>query len=242
MTNEQSERPKGRVTFIASAAVVALIVILGIVVGIVLAVRNSGGSAPKAAATTTAPATAGPDTAKGSCGRDVSAEASNSLTSAPATTWKAQGPSQVAYSKTGGGFEDQDGYWSCYSRTAEGALYATYNVAQYCTDTTLAARALPETVADGPGKAAAAAAAKQISSPCTSPDVQGYRIQSYDGTNAVVFLLINTPSGQQSAPGFKLVWEHDDWKIAVDSSGNNPIGPATVDSSDGYTPWGPTDG
>ncbi|WP_148286210.1 hypothetical protein [Curtobacterium sp. B8] len=139
---------------------------------------------------------------------------------------------------TAGAFHNGAGYWSCYSRTPEGALYAAYNATQYCADPNLAARALPQTLADGPGKAAATSAARRNDAPCSPLSPAGFVMQSYDGTNATVYLLVTTATGALGAAGTNLVWQHGDWKIKVDASGHNPIAAVPAMAAADNTPWG----
>lgn len=242
MTNEQSERPKGRATFIASAAVVALIVVFGIVVGIVLAVRGSGGGAPEAAATPTAKGSTAPaSTAKSACGGQVAYTRSGALTSAPVTSWKAWGPTQLATSKSAGPSRDEDGYRSCFARTQEGVLFAAFDAAQYCSDSTVAPAAAGYFTAKGPGKSAAVAQAKS-NGPCTpsAPLIQGFRMTSYDGTTATIYFAASTAQGQLGAVGIQMRWEDGDWRVVADAEGHSTVASTALSSTAGYVTWGPS--
>jgi hypothetical protein len=242
MTNEQSGRAKGRVTFIAAAAVVALIVVLAIVVGIIFAVRGSDNRAPVAATTPTATSTSGSAlTTESACGGSVPYEKSGTLTSAPETKWKAWGPTQLATSKEAGPTRSQNGFESCFARTPEGALYAAFDVAQYCSDSTVGPAAAEYFVADGPGKAAAISLSKS-SGPCTpsAPLIQGFRVTSYSGSAATIYFAASTTTGQLGAVGLQLRWENGDWRAVASADGGSTVASTPLSSTAGYVTWGPS--
>lgn len=244
MTYQEDGRRGGRVSLVVAGVVVAFIVVAGVVVGIVLGTRHHDTATPTQAPSPSSSnsGSSSSETTSSACGGQVAYASTDDLNGTPQTSWASEGPVKLAYSTPAGPSKNDNGYRSCYSRTATGALFATYNAAQYCADANLAVKALPETVADGPGKASAVKAAQEISSPCAPLKVQGFRVASYDGTNATIYLLVTLPTGEQGAAGFDVVWQHGDWKIVVDSSGNNPIAATAVQSSSGYTSWGPSNG
>jgi len=246
MTFDQEQRPRRRGTFIVAAVFVVLIVIAAVVLGIVLAVRGhssaSPSTSPSAQPRSSSTAAQG-QTTQGACGT-VPYEKSNTLASAPATKWITWSATTLASSPTAGPSKNDDGYRSCYARTPEGALYAIYNDAQYCTDSMVLPIATEQMTANGPGKQIAVNQAKSASACEPSGQyVQGFKIASYDGTNVTLYLAIDVPGQASEAEvGEQLVWQDGDWKVVVDSQGDSPIATNQISSMAGFTKWGPNDG
>lgn len=237
MTSSAPERRRGRGWLIASLAVVGVIAIAAVIVMVAALNRPSTEptSAPVPSSTSSATVTR---TTQGTCG-PVAYEKTNMLTAAPRTTWEPWGATVLAGSDAAGPKQKNDhGIRSCYARTAEGALYAIVNAAAYCTDTRYAVEGVEQTVANGPGKDAAAAAARDAN-PCQpSADlIRGYRVASYDGSNATIYLAVEV-SGQTAAVPYQLVWEDGDWKGVLADNGSLPMAPGPLDSMANYTTWG----
>lgn len=243
MTFDQEQRPRRRGTLIVAAVFVVVIVIAGVVVGIVLGLRGNHATADPSASATSSPSDSTPDgrTTDGACGQ-VPYETTNKLTAAPETKWVAWSATTMATSAAAGPGKDTNGVRTCYSRTPAGALFAAYNLAQYCSDTTTYADAMSALLAEGPGRTADIAAAKTASACEPSGQyVEGYKIASYDGQTATIYLELNAPSGLGEF-GTQLTWKDGDWKGVTDANGSPTVSSNQITSSAGFTPWGPTNG
>jgi hypothetical protein len=243
---QQNTNPRRRWTIIGAAIFVALVVVAGVVVGIVLASRN--GQQPNAASTSTSSPSAGTHSAapaarttQGACGQ-VAYETTNTLTAAPATKWEPWSATTLATRTGAGPQKNTDGVRTCYSRTAEGALYAGFNAAQYCSDSEVLSAALDAVMADGPGRQIAIQQATSAAACDPSAQfIQGYKFVSYDGSTATFYLDVNAPSSQIEY-GVQMKWEDGDWKLVSDDQGNSPVASNPLASTSGFTPWGPTNG
>lgn len=243
MTFQQEQRPRRRGTFIAAAVIVVVIVIAGVVVGVMLGLRGNHPTADPSSSASSSPSDSKPAarTTEGACGQ-VPYETTNNLAAAPETKWVAWSATTLATSSSAGPEKNTDGVRTCYSRTAAGALLAVYNGSQYCADTTTYAAAMNVLVAKGPGRTAAVDSAKSAQACEPSGQyVEGYKIASYDGETATVYLELNAPAGLTSF-GLQVVWQDGDWKALFDSAGNPTVATSALSSSAGFTPWGPTNG
>jgi hypothetical protein len=237
MTSPATERRRGRGWLIASLAVVGVIAIAGVFVLVAVVTRPSATPTPTPAPTSTSSVTAN-RTTQGACG-PVAYDKTNTLTAAPQTTWEPWGATVLAGSEGAGPKQKNDhGIRSCYSRTAEGALYAIVNAAAYCTDSRYAVEGVEQTVAKGPGRDAAVVAARDAN-PCqpAADLIRGFRVASYDGSNATISLAVEI-SGQTAAVPYQLVWQDGDWKGILAENGSLPMAPGPLDSMANYTTWG----
>ncbi|CAM5539289.1 hypothetical protein [Leifsonia shinshuensis] len=243
MTIEQQQRPRRRGTLIVAAVFVVVIVIAGVVVGILLGLRGNHATADPSNSASARPSTSTPAarTTEGACGL-VPYETTNNLSAAPETKWVAWSATTLATSSSAGPEKNTDGVRTCYSRTAAGALFAAYNAAQYCADSSTYAAAMSAVVAPGPGRNTAVSNAKSAAA-CepSGPYVEGYKVASYDGESATLYLEVNAPSGLFEF-GAALVWKSGDWKLLLDADGNPTVASSQLASSAGFTPWGPTNG
>ncbi|WP_210578326.1 hypothetical protein [Actinomyces succiniciruminis] len=258
MTNESSgtgnnERgPFGRPGFIAAALVVALIAVLGIVVGVTNVLRDD--PAPESASTastTSAPASSAAQISTPSnvdsvstsvCGLTGEVTEQARLAKAPDVDyWDYQGT--VAYpvsEQYGPGATADSGYRYCFQRSPEGAVFAAAHA--------LAAASDPETSAAWAYYALSQGEfhdqlMAEVDTPSDSTGVRleitGFRLLAYDGRSARVDL-----SASGSAQGsiitasiiYSLIWEDGDWKI--DASVSAPFDFATIPDASGYIAWG----
>lgn len=244
MAFDQEQRPRGRRTSLILAAVfVVAIVIAGLVVGVVVGLRGPSTAHPYAS-TTTGPSGSASDTgrtAEGACG-EVPYLSTNDLNSAPTTTWAPWSATSIATSSAAGPSKDVGGVRTCYARTPTGALFAAFNFAQYCSDSTVLPLAMQAVLASGAGKSVAVQQASTAEACQPSGQyVEGFKLVSYDGSAATLYLALNAPAGLAEY-GVQLVWEQGDWKVVTDSQGNSPIATNQLSSITGFIPWGPTNG
>jgi hypothetical protein len=241
MTNTESgNRFRGR-GFIAAAIVVGIIVLAAIVVLVTSLTR--GDSTPEAVPTNTPTSTATPTTDAADesvCGLE-GFDTENTVTEAPETEWELVGtvaaPTDPAI---GPGTVDSDGFRTCFSHTAEGALFAAVNFVATGTDATIGPR-LIELVAPGPGRDVLESNSNSSGSPSSlRAQVAGYTVSSYTADGATIDLALNYSSGDLVSFPLKLVWAEGDWKLQMTDEGELPLSPSAIANLGGYTPWSGT--
>lgn len=239
MTNIEPRSPfRGR-GFIAASIVVGVIALAAIIVLVSSLARSSGGpvATPTNKPSSTSTADAGD---KSVCGLD-GFETKSTLTVAPKNEWELVGTVAAPTEPTsaGPGVTDE-GFRSCYAHTAEGALYAAVNWFALSSDARNIPK-LPSLVEPGAGRDAAIAAA--TSSPTAPSDtrlqVAGFKINSYDGQEAVIDVAwtVTSKNGALVSLPTVLHWVGGDWKIVLTDKGIFPYASSPLENLGGYTPW-----
>jgi hypothetical protein len=230
-----SQEPRDR-KLIASAVLIGLIVITGLLVVIVrLAGGNDDNSDPAPGPTSiAAPSKAGGSSS--ACG--LPDGTSTTLGDPPDSTWKIVGTTAVPSNKSTGPASFEGGVPKCFSRSPAGALFAAawltalLNEPQYATPELVRARFLPgpevdAMLADGGGQTTKIPA-----------QIAGFRVEDYSpdrATISVVTRLSDGPNaGQLLQIVMTMVWSEGDWLWSVGPAG--PQGNA-VSSLSGFVPW-----
>jgi hypothetical protein len=246
--NETSESPFTRPGFIVSAVVVAVVLVLGAIlgtVGIVNATRDEPTAAP---ATTTSeegpeePSEPVEEPAAGASICGLKGEVlEGTVDEAPAAEWEFQGT--IAYptaEEFGPGKTDENGVRSCFQHSPEGALFMAANA--------MSQSSYPETyepwlryaLSEGPNREAMLAEdAAPSDMQGTRIQITGYRVLDYSGDAATIDLLTSATTEGQSAEVsavLHLVWENGDWRVDSNQAEGVDVGTAT--STGGYTAWG----
>jgi hypothetical protein len=238
VSTEDSRSPFRSRGFVISSVVVALIALAAIIALVSGVFRGQ----EKAAAPTPAPATsaAAADEDPSVCGRTGYETTSSLGTTAPSNEWELVGtvaaPTDPA---TGPGTVDSNGFRSCYSHTAAGALFAAINYVALASDGRNISR-LPELIAPGAGRdAALSAAGAEASSSTARVQVAGFKVNSYnpDETTVDVAWSVTSSSGALVSMPVVLRWVDGDWKIALDDAGQPPFSASPLQNLGGYTPW-----
>lgn len=230
--------PFRKKSFVAAAIAVAVIALAAV---IVLVTSIFGGASPEplpsAAPTTSEPSpSADAEEDPSVCGLEGS-EDENTLSNAPDVDWELVGTVAAPTSAVAGPGTDEQGFRSCYARTAEGALLMVANFIAMGTDSTLQPR-LVELVAPGPGRdALETEVGSSNSSSSSRAQVAGYRIGSYTADAATIDVVMNYSDGSFVSIPLKVVWAEGDWKAEVTANGDFPLSPAQVPNLGGYTPW-----
>lgn len=241
--------------FIAAAALVAVLVIAGIVIAVV--VPGSGSShQPQAAPTApvsrptspagTATTPAGPTPSI--CGLPGTV-LSGTLTTVPKTTWKYQGviayPSSPVY---GPGKTAAAGYRYCFQHSPAGAVFATGNAITNA----LASESGPNGtgqgswisyfVAQGPYRhqTIASQGGSGSSAPPAGEQVaiKGFQLLGYTGKTATVVLAVDISGGGHSGLGaftYALIWQDGDWHLDATTTNSFSAGP--LSSLQNYVQW-----
>lgn len=241
MTTTEPTSPFRKRGFIAAAIVVGIIVLAAIIVLVTSVIR--GGGEPNAAPTSSATPTptASQDSADASvCGLEGFEEEST-LTAAPENEWELVGTVAAPTDPDGAGpGVTDDGFRSCYAHTAEGALFSAVTWFALSSDARNISR-LPELVEPGAGRDAAIAAANGATSAPSGTRLQvaGFKVNSYDGQEAVIDVAwtVTSEGGALVSLPTVLHWVDGDWKIVLTDSGDLPYTASPLANLGGYTPW-----
>lgn len=238
-----------RPSFIASGVVVALIVVVGTVLGIGALTDNDGTTPPPAVAAPEPGPSSSPESETDAeelpggasvCGLE-GVETSGSVIAAPAVEWDLVGTTAAPTSEMAGpGVVDEaTGARYCFQRTPEGALLAAATIAALGEDpATQEAMGEHLVSSEGPGRAAylervrggAAAAPTRL-------QIAGFNVLEYDGTEAAIDLAFTTSSNAVGAVLLPLVWENGDWKVRLSDDGQLPNPPVQLPNLAGYITW-----
>jgi hypothetical protein len=224
--------------------VVAIFLAVVLVGGGIAAVTGAfGGDKNTTAAPTQAPSKTPsvPDGATSVCGLK-GYETTSTLNAAPKAKWDLVGTIAAPTDAKGAGpgLTSSDGVRSCYSHTAEGALYAIVNYYAQATD----ARLLPhiaDLVAPGSGKEAALKKATGDSTDASSTRLQvaGFKVNNYSASEATIDVVWTVTSENNTLVSMPMVmkWVDGDWKVEVTDEGEFPFTASAVASLGGYIPW-----
>ncbi|WP_422117711.1 hypothetical protein [Brachybacterium sp. UNK5269] len=247
--NENNESPFTRPGFIVSAVVVALVLVLGAILGtlgIVNATRDEPTTAPTVTASEDDPQQSSkpaeePEPAAGASICGLKGEVlEGTVEEPPAAEWEFQGT--IGYptsSKYGPGKTDENGVRSCFQHSPEGALFMAANA--------MAQSSYPETyepwlryaLSEGPNREAMLSEDAEPSDMAgTRVQITGFRVLDYSGTAATIDLLASVTTEGESAEVsavLHLVWEDGDWRL--DSNQAEGVDVGTAPSTGGYTAW-----
>ena len=246
MPDTDAPSPWTRPQFLASAVLVGLLV----VAGILIMVTKRGGSPTSGQATTTV---ASPDV--GGAGPTGTAEAENAssesicglpgfvdsgrITAPPEAQWDYEGTTAYPVSAAYGPAQtDQDGIRTCFQHSPEGALFWAANAVAQGSGTNKKAWADLAVSAgpyhdqlmrdDGTGENGSSSRMR----------VAGFRLLSYDGSSARVDIaVVVTASGEtiDASCLYGLVWQDGDWKIDADVQDSLDV--AQIPGLAGYILW-----
>jgi len=223
--------------FLASAAVIAVLV-LGAGLVLVTGGGRRAGSRPAVSASSPAlTATSAGRGLAGGAGCSLPAGSQSIPPVAPQTGWQLVGsmaaPSAPA---TIGPQRTVDGFRVCFAHSPLGALFAAVNFwaegtaapagAVYehlAADTSLRAQAISAARTDGAGRLDA----------LTKVQVAGYALTAYDGATAVITLAFQLSDGAFVSVPTALRWEDSDWRYVVAAGGTVP-GAAQISDLNGY--------
>lgn len=246
--SEEQQSPFTRPGFIVSAVVVAVVLVLGAIVGTV-GVVNATRDEPTAAPTTTSseegterPSEPTEEPAAGASVCGLEGEVlEGTVDEAPAAEWEFQGT--IGYPTSdefGPGKTDENGVRSCFQHSPEGALFMAANA--------MSQSSYPETyepwlryaLSEGPNREALLAEdAAPSDMQGTRMQITGYQVLDYSGDAATIDLLASVTTEGQSAEVsavMRLVWENGDWRVDSNQAEGVDVGTAT--STAGYTAWG----
>lgn len=246
---DEPENPFTAPGFIASAGVLALILVIGVFV--VLSSRHSAAvtDTSPVAVSSTAPvpqtgSTVAP--ASASCPRlkDTSQNVS-AAGSAADVNWQVTGAVELPYSASAGPAVVDGDVARCYARTPLGALLALAQISMRSANTDGWRSVIEQQVMPGTGRdlfeqQVAAGMDSQAGSPPNAAELAqyaGFTFMSYTPDSAVVQFALSFPGGELRAVVLTAVWSGGDWRLQVLDDGSQSAGVTSPDNLDGFTPW-----
>lgn len=229
---EEAPSPFTRPGFIASAAVLGLILVVGVVAMLL----------PRS--TPTAPAPAAPSAVVAApAGCSLPAGDQTPPATAPTgTSWVLVGRMAAPHDPAtfGPAGSTSSGLGSCYAHNPTGALYAAANFVAACTDPGPGRQlaAARELTAPGPGRDQLVATVAGGSVGASSGGVQlaGFVFLSYTPTAATVDLAV-TAAGKYAHLPIALAWTGTDWAVQVPLNGAVFGGTAALPDLTGFVAW-----
>lgn len=243
-TDETEQSPFARPGFVLAALLVILLIVVGVIVAVSISGRDDNPNDLMEATPVPTTTAAAPDESSkvdpSACGLPGEV-LSGTISIAPEAEWSYQGT--TAYptsSEYGPGESSPVGVRSCFQHSPTGAVFAAANAVVQATDTATTREWLTQFLADSPARDELLAAATGSTDPGSRVQVSGFRLLTYDGKSASVDVAVRGSSGGQTvnlSMVYDLIWEAGDWKLWVDDVAA-PIDVATVPDLAGYISWG----
>lgn len=239
--DNENKNPFSRPGFIAAAAVIALVVVLGIVLAVVISNRPDSQSEGSPAESSAAlPVTKTADAGGASvCGLSAGSGAT-SLATAPASKWEYQGTVAYPTSDTFGPGKTTNGVRTCFQRSIEGAVFASANAVVQGSDSSTVKAWLDYFVTGSARDQVLASGAGSSSETGTRVDIAGFRVLAYNDDSARIDVAVRGSSSGKTVTlsmVYELVWQNGDWKLNV-TNATSPIDVATITDLTGYISWG----
>jgi hypothetical protein len=240
--------PFSRPPFVIAAVLILVIVVLGVVV----AIRVAGSErTPHVAPTPAASASSTPSTASSPasdarasiCGlRGPTGSEPSVQVPPPPAAWEYEGTTAYPTSPEFGPGEKADaGYRFCFQRSVPGAVFAAANALAPPTDAVAGQAWIEYFVSTGTNhdRLLNDMQNDQASDPTgVRIKVIGFKVLSYDGSTARVDIAVEASGSGQTVTGsyvYELTWQDGDWKLNSDAP--TPFNFSTVPSAAGYVPW-----
>jgi hypothetical protein len=256
---DEDELPWARPAFMVAAAF--LVVVLGLGVWLVTKGHKDEPSAsgtssvvtsttrPPRSSTTSVPA-ARPSTSGAAKKRDSTCDLSSSDQTVPTVapsgiTWQLWDGIALPFSKTAGPEVVTGDIARCYAHTPVGALLAGVQI-QYRFLLSSHWKAIAEKqLMPGPGRDALLRVAAQAAATSTPPapdgtyaQVAGYLFVTYTPQTAVIDIVTRSDAGAFQEAAVTVDWSDDDWKVAVQPTGQFTTPAEPLSSIAGYVMWG----
>lgn len=229
--------------FFIAGGVVAVIAVLGVIVGVRAIVTEPAPSpAGSGAPTSDSAPTSIRDPAASICGLPNQRSAT-SLPTAPAANWEYEGT--VAYPTSGEfgpGKTAPEGYRYCFQHSLQGALLAAANALGQPLEATRSQAWAEYFVSSGSGRTRILdqlASEPAATTAGVRVKIVGFRILKYSGATAGVDIAVEASGNALTVLGsyvYELVWDGGDWKL--NSGVPEPFNFASIPDVSGYVPWG----
>jgi hypothetical protein len=247
---DDSQNPWTQPMFIASAIVVGIVVVLGLV----LAFRGGGSSDhldPAQSPSAGAGAQAGRIDEKTSRSHCEVAPGNQDIprTAPRGTRWQLKGTIAVPSAAAFGPGAAKDDIPSCFAHSPTGALFATINI--YAALSAVSQKGvgdpvsvLRQLIAEGPGRDVAIANARRGGAPSkessSGVQVAGFTIVRYEPASAVIDLAFRVD--RPGASGYvhatsTMRWERGDWKLTLSQEGQPFDSMQQIRDLSGYIRW-----
>lgn len=233
-TNED-QNPLTKPKFIISAAVVAIIAALGIILA--LLPKGSGNAEPIPPASSTSSASSEPSdsSAASICGLPEGNQ--DKPVAAPAgTTWELVGKFAAPASpkQFGPGLTTSDGFRSCFAHSPTGALYAGINM--IIMGSSGRSDLLAEHLVVEGQERDKMLQESVTQTPETAPfQLAGYKVIDYSDDRAVIEYGVTTENGSVGSFPIAMQWQEGDWKWVPPATGQPEA--KQLPDLDGFIPW-----
>lgn len=235
--------PFARPAFLVAAVLVLVILLLGVVVAVRVS-RNSDAVAPPSSSSSqveepsSTPQPTDPSTSV--CGLPGSTD-DQALTVAPAAAWQYEGATAYPTSpEFGPGKTASEGYRFCFQHSQEGAVFTAANAIAVPQEAEAKRAWIGYFVSTGPNRQQLLDTMNEPTSTATGVrlKVVGFKVLAYTGTTARVDIAVEATSAGQVVTAsyvYELTWQSGDWKLNSDAP--NPFNFSTVSSSASYVQW-----
>jgi hypothetical protein len=160
-------------------------------------------------------------------------------------TWQVWHAIALPYSASAGPARVNGQAASGFAHTPRGALMAMVQAASRTTAATDPGwRDVIMTMdAPGPGRDARIAFRSKITftaepAPGSFTQIAGFQFISYTSTDAVIQLVAKNPDGTLGLVTERVTWRDADWKLVLAPDGSGATNKQTVNSLEGFIPWG----
>ncbi|GAA3080378.1 hypothetical protein JOF29_004827 [Kribbella aluminosa] len=185
-----------------------------------------------------------PNSGTGGCHNRIPSQTIPRAAAPPAVSWQFEGKMLVPLqAENGPAATSPDGVRSCFSHSPTGAVLAAMVLLGQVQNPAVNVAALRTRVLDGPGKAAAIAAAEQENkTPPTDAggelQFSGFKVVYYppNATQTVIQVAANFNNKAYGALPITMQWSHGDWYAVLqeDGSFNGSVEPDILSGLDGY--------
>jgi len=248
-SGEQERSPWTQPGFIASAVVVGLVVVLGLVLAVTGGATEGADTVAPPAAKEPIPVQQIDDVGASVCGLENGDR--TVPVNAPKATWKLRGTVAVPTApKTFGPARVRDGVPSCFAHSPTGALFAMLNIHAAMGQFARAPGRYPigkvvRMLAPSPGrdkleKAASQSPVADKGSTTPGAQVAGFTIVRYEGDTAVIDVAFG--GDRPDVPGYvhgqsTLRWQDGDWKLVLAQNGAPFDSVQAIPDLTAYVPW-----
>ncbi len=226
-----------RWTWVASAALLAVVVLVG-----VLVVITTSGETEQPRPNAQPPAQQQPSTPPQSDESSEAPQGDQSIPeSAPQSQWELIQGVAVPTHPEAGPHQHRGGVAKDYQRSPVGALHAAWQIQTRYLISDTWREVVDQQVLDGPGKQAYIQARSQVTDDSLASEdtaqVAGFRFVTYTADTAVIQFAAKSPQGGLMGTTATVRWSEGDWKLELQPNGaasptSQPLNDLTF-----YTPW-----
>lgn len=237
----ESGSPFSQRGFVIAAVAVAVLAVLGVVLGISGGhhhAQRPGNTANRPAGSAAVPGVPATARVRGPNHCSLGARSQAVPDSSPQAQWTLLGSMAIPTSDRIGPQRKVDGFPVCYARDPDGALFAAVAFwaagtayppsdvyAHLAADTRLRKAAIASSAGDN-----------ERLSDHGQVNLAGFRFSSYTPTTANVTIVLQTTQDVMVSVGCTMLWQHGDWHYEIPPAGQPPA--SQIDSLTGFVAWG----